>query len=261
MWFWNLSDPNWDPDYERTDAQQKAWVRDHIFANGTKATDDQFRTYLGSVTSSGRTFHPKNGGHRVIKDRLIQMLRADKVPSVKQREPLPPPPTKPPYALGETHIHVNEYWGCLDDANKLSVEITRWDSSNKKIGYLHRTQAGASASASMKSKFENTLVITSELARGGYIQFALGGLQFDTISNLVKTDDEAKKARDSKKLYCFVGGYDPKEGPKCWIRVGRTVVADPKAVRISLPFLPLSSFILTLNSLTGKVADLSTGLL
>lgn len=82
-----------------------------------------------------------------------------------------------------------------------------WDGVGKEIGYMARTQAGASASANMGSKLENLLVITPEWARGGYIQFQLGALGFNT-----KDDTD-----DSKPTHCHWGGYDPRQGPICYV--------------------------------------------
>ena len=105
------------------------------------------------------------------------------------------------------HIHVNEYWDCLDNSDNLSVQVTMWDAVGGQVGYMPRTQAGASASANMGSKLEDQLVITPEWANGGYIQFQLGALQFNT-----KDDTD-----NSKPSYCNWGGWDPREGPTCYI--------------------------------------------
>ncbi len=81
-----------------------------------------------------------------------------------------------------------------------------WDGVGTQIGYMARTQAGASAAAKMGSKLEDQLVITPEWAMGGYIQFQLGALGFNTNDD---TDD-------SKPTHCHWGGYDPRQGPTCW---------------------------------------------
>ena len=80
-----------------------------------------------------------------------------------------------------------------------------WDSTNTKIGYIGRTQAGASGSARMNSKLEDQLIVTPEWANGGYIQFQLGNLNFNT-----KDDKDSKK-----QVYCKVGSFDPARGPNC----------------------------------------------
>ncbi|KAI9785906.1 MAG: hypothetical protein M1839_008172 [Geoglossum umbratile] len=246
VWFWNLSPPETDPDYLAgllstiLPIWQAMWLANHTFPNGTQATQEQLEAMVGSSdsSSSGRTFHPKAGGHTATKDAMIDLLRKDNVPGVKQATPVKPPP-KQPYASGQVHIHILEYWGCLDNDNNLSVDITMWDSASTQIGHMGRTQAGASASAKMGSKLEDQLIVTPEWAKGGYIQFQLGGLQFNTNDN---TDS-------SKPVYCNVGGYDPRQGPRCYIFVGDQVVFDPKAVAIaqmdcffpavSSPLLPL----------------------
>lgn len=124
-------------------AWEAQWIANQTFPNGTKATQDQLEAMVGGSDpySSGRTFHPKYGGHTAIKDGMIAMLRSNSVPGVKQAAPHPPP-AKQPYASGQVHIHVKEYWSCLDAANDLSVEISMWDSTNAQIGYMKRTQAG-----------------------------------------------------------------------------------------------------------------------
>jgi hypothetical protein len=70
------------------------------------------------------------------------------------------------------YIHANE--------DNLSVEITMWDGAGVQVGYMARTQEGASASARMGSKLEDQLVVAPEWADGGYIQFQLGALGFNT---------------------------------------------------------------------------------
>jgi hypothetical protein len=226
VWLWNLSPPEDDPGYTNDLSSQaiwqEEWITNSTFPNGTHATQDQIEAMLGSSSSSGRTFHPKIGGHSAIKEAMIAMLRNNKVPGVKQAAPNPPP-EKQPYASGQVDIHINEYWSCLDDANNLSVEITMWDSTGTQIGYMNRTQAGASASAKMGSKLEDQLIVTPEWAKGGYIQFQLGSLLFNT------NDDRDK----SKPTHCNVGGYDPREGPRCFIpHPPGAPTYDPKAVAI-----------------------------
>jgi hypothetical protein len=229
VWLWNLSPPELDPDYGAPLLNgilsffQERWVANHTFPNGTQATQDQIEAMLGSSGSTGRPFHPKVWGHSAIKDAVIAELRKNKVPGVKLTPPTSPPKQQP-YASGQVHMHVDEYWSCLDNANNLSVEINITDSKGTLIGYMPRKQAGASASARMGSKFEDYLIVTPEWARGGYVQFSLGGFQFNTA------DDKDK----SKPTYCIWGGYNPKEGPKCWI-VDPTggAVQDPDAVAIN----------------------------
>lgn len=243
VWFWNLSPPEDDPDYLNilTDplqpVWQAAWLAGDLYPNGTKATQDQIMAMVGGSNpySSGRTFHPKNGGHTAIKNGMISLLRNNNVPGVKGAAPPPPPLPKQPYASGQVHIHVKEYWGCLDDANNLSVEIEMWDSSGAQIGYIKRTQAGASAYAKMGSKLEDPLIVTPEWAQGGYIQFQLGGLNFNTLND----------KDQSKPVYCNVGGYDPAEGPKCVIATPRgPPIYYPDAVSIAQMdcFFPAVSF-------------------
>ena len=71
VYFWNLTPPEDDDDYAAlsdTDARETAWAENHIFFNGTKATPAQLETLLDSGgSSSGRTFHPKLGGHYASK--------------------------------------------------------------------------------------------------------------------------------------------------------------------------------------------------
>lgn len=251
VWFWNLSPPEDDPNYLNILTQpllpvwQEAWIDSDLYPNGTKATQDQIMAMVGGSNpySSGRTFHPKDGGHTAIKNGMISLLRANNVPGVKGAAPPPAPPAKQPYASGQIHIHVKEYWSCLDDANNLSVEIQMWDSTGAQIGSIQRTQAGASASAKMGSKLEDQLIVTPEWAQGGYIQFQLGGLNFNTLND----------KDQSKPVYCNVGGYDPAEGPKCVIPVPRgPPIIDHNAVSIaqmdcffpavSFPILPPSLF-------------------
>lgn len=231
VWFWNLSPPEDDPDYFNIFIlplqiiHQEMWIQNQTFPNGTQATQEQIEAMVGGSNpySSGRTFHPKDGGHTAIKDGMIALLRENKVPGVKQAAPTTPPKQQP-YASGRVHIHIREFWGCLDDANNLSIEIEMWDSANTQIGYTKRTQAGASASARMGSKLENELVVTPEWAKGGYIQFALGDLQFNT------NDDRD----NTKDVFCNVGGYDPREGPQCYIPVPEGApIYDPDAVAIA----------------------------
>lgn len=57
----------------------------------------------------------------------------------------------------------------------------------------------------MTSKYEDELIVTPEWAQGGYIQFQFGGLNFNTLYDRDK----------NKSVYCNVGGYDPRQGPKC----------------------------------------------
>lgn len=232
VWFWNLSPPEDDPDYLNIltlpllPVYQATWIAGDMFPNGTKATEGEIRAMVGGSNpySSGRTFHPKNGGHTAIKNGMISLLRANKVPGVKGAAPPPPPPPKQPYASGQVHIHVKEYWGCLDDANNLSVEIEMWDSTGAQIGNIKRTQAGASASAKMGSKLEDQLIVTPEWAQGGYIQFQLGGLNFNTLND----------KDQSKPVYCNVGGYDPSQGPKCVVAIPRNPpIYYPDAVSIA----------------------------
>jgi hypothetical protein len=228
VWFWNLSPPSLDPDYTNAGAQytnadaewQHKWVSDYVYPNGTQATTDELKALISDSNpfSTGRTFHPKAVGHTAMKDAMIAFLQANNVPGVKGPPPQASPLTTRPYETGQTHIHVNEYWGCLDDANNLSVDIQMWDSKGQLIGTLPRTQAGAAASARMGSKFENQLIVTPEWAQGGYIQFALGDLMFSSLD-----------LDQSKPSFCKVGGYDPKEGPKC--------VINPPAGRGSIPRL------------------------
>ena len=260
IWFWNLSPPEDDPDFINTVilalqvAWQEEWIANQTFPNGTKATQEQIEAMLdySNPYSSGRTFHPKDGGHTAIKDGIIAILRNNNVPGVKQATPNPPP-VKQPYASGQVHMHINEYWSCLDDANNLSVEITMWDSTNTQIGYMKRTQAGASASARMGSKLEDQLIITPEWANNGYVQFQLGSLQFNTNDD---TDS-------SKPVHCHWGGFDPREGPQCYLPGPTGPIQNPKAVSINqidcyfpaVSFLPFPSLLgtrrLTSRSLTG----------
>lgn len=212
VWFWNLSAREDDPP-KLSEEAQSAWVNKHIFSNGTTATEAQLLAMLpspqGSDSSSGgRAFHPKDRGHMAIKDAMLSLLRKNKVPGIKQATTTVPP-TERPYAMGQIHIHVNEYWGCLDREHNLSVQVVMWDSTGKEIGRQDQTQAGASAAARMRSKLEEHLIISPQWADGGYIQFQLGILHFNTNSDRDKTQPS----------YCNWGGYDPREGPVCVIVV------------------------------------------
>jgi hypothetical protein len=86
------------------------------------------------------------------------------------------------------------------------------------MGYMPRTQAGASASAKRDSKLEDFLIVTPEWASEGSIQFQLGNLQFH-----INDDRES-----SKPVYCSIGGYDPKQGPQYY--VPNSVTGDPTYV-------------------------------
>lgn len=213
VWFWNISPPEDDPDYLNIfdsvllPIYQKNWVDNYAFPNGTIADEQTLISMLGSdVYSSGRTFHPKLGGHVAIKNAAIARLRADNLPGIAPAAPHPTPPKKQPYASGPIHIHVTEAWDCLDDSDNLSVEVTMWDISAQ-IAYLRRTQAGASASAKMVSKLELPLVITPEHGTNvyGYMQFQIGNLGFNS-----KDDTDT-----TKDTWCKSGGWDPRIGPEC----------------------------------------------
>lgn len=194
---------------------------------------------------------------------MIDYLRHNNVPGIKQAAPPPPPPKTQPYTSGQIHIHIREFWDCHDDANNLSVEITMWDGAGVQIGFMKKTQAGASASAWMGSKLEDPLVITPEWANGGYIQFQIGLLGFDTHTD---TDD-------SKPTHCHWGGFDPRDGPTCVVAIPPNPPRYyPDALSInnidcwfpSVSLLPLVSSVwfaekLTNNSPSGMVELLLMG--
>jgi hypothetical protein len=225
VWFWNLNNPADDPDYvDVLDflpgvapildavklANQQMWANNFMFPNGTVPDEQGIINLMGlGGIRTARIFHPKLGGNSAMKDTLLARLRSDKVPGVKDPAP-PPPPPKQPYASGDIHFHVNEYWDCLPDENNLSVEIAMWDSTaptdSHQIGYMARTQAGATQSAQMGSKLEDQLIITPE-HQGDYIQFQLGDLHF-------KSTDE-QDTTQPKKAWCKIGGWDPRGGPTC----------------------------------------------
>lgn len=57
---------------------------------------------------------------------------------------------------------------------------------------------------------------------------------FDTIHNKVNNNNEANKAKAANKPYCFVGGYDPRQGPECFISgPHRAPIPQPDAVAIA----------------------------
>ena len=158
-------------------------------------------------------------------------LRDNNVPGIKPAAPPPPPPEKQPYANGEIHIHINEFWDCNDASDNLSVQITMWDSTSTQIGYLPRTQAGASKSATMGSKLEDELIITPEWAKGGYIQFQLGDLAFDTNIDTLKSNPNGVNKRP---IHCRVGGYNPRQGPRCFLDgPGGPTVPNPGAYALN----------------------------
>lgn len=135
-----------------------------------------------------------------------------------------------------------------------------WDGKGTQIGYMKRTQAGASASAKMGSKLEDLLVITPEWAKGGYIQFQLGALGFNT-------EDDTEYLNPAK-AGCHWGGFDPRQGPVCFVSPGDgAIIPVPGAysknqVDCSFPsvsaskFRVLDGYTLTSNSLTGMVGNL-----
>ncbi|KAL2060154.1 hypothetical protein VTL71DRAFT_9976 [Oculimacula yallundae] len=182
VWFWNMSPPEDDPQYailQDTDLLETAWAQNYTFMNGTQATQGQLLNIISPTGNpydswSGRSFHPKTLGHVAIKDGLIQYLRDSKVPGVKAAPRPSPPLSTQPYASGQVHIHINEYWDCHDNWNNLFVDIDIWDTAGTLIGHLDRTQAGASASARMGSKLEDQLVVTPEWARRVYSISARG---------------------------------------------------------------------------------------
>ncbi|KAN0096837.1 SGNH hydrolase-type esterase domain containing protein [Hyaloscypha variabilis] len=72
VWFWNMSPPEDDPNYaafSATDAHETAWAQNYIFINGTKASQAQLLGLIDPTGGnpydswSGRSFHPKDGGH------------------------------------------------------------------------------------------------------------------------------------------------------------------------------------------------------
>lgn len=219
VWFWNVSDPDQDPDYllslnPLTSAieaiYRELWLNGK-FPNGTAIDDAAMETLLSpNWGSQARTFHPKLGGNQAMKDALIAQLRADNAPGIKPAEPTPPPPKTQPYTSGLVHVHVREYWGCLPNEDNLSVEVNMWDSANKLIGTIKRTQAGATGPLPFGSKLEDYLVITPEWGSNGgdgYVQFSIGNLHFNT------NDDKDKIPG------CKIGaeghGWDPRQGPTC----------------------------------------------
>ena len=75
-----MSPPEDDPDYailQATDPtggdpHETAWAQYHTFINGTQATQAQLMDILNpagnpSDSVSGRSFHPKDGGHMASK--------------------------------------------------------------------------------------------------------------------------------------------------------------------------------------------------
>jgi hypothetical protein len=163
-----------------------------------------------------------------MKDALIQMIRDSGIPGVKAPEGPREPPKDQPYASGEVHMHIYEYWGCKGGhTDKLSVQVELRDRKNQMIGQMRRTQAGVSAPVLVKSSFEQELVITPEWHQGvrsandGWIEFQLGDLKFDTRGK-------------SGGAHCNWGGFDPRQGPTCWIDDGNGgVISMPQAVAIN----------------------------
>jgi hypothetical protein len=211
VWFWLWNPPDDDPDYER----QMAWIQNGTFANGTQASEDYLDAVVGINSGSAfRMFHPKSFGNSAIKDLLIQTFRNDNIPGVKGPAALPPRPGQQPYASGQARIHVIEFKDCHTDPQvDLSVQVEVWDAAGVILGLQPRTQAGAVNPAQVKSKFEDTLVVTPEHAQGGYVQFAIGGLLFDSINNKVDPNDPNPRP----DIFCYVGGWDPTSGPRCVI--------------------------------------------
>lgn len=75
VWFWNMSPPENDPDYavlQDTDGHETAWAQNYTYINGTQATQAQLMDILNPSDNpfdswSGRSFHPKDGGHLASK--------------------------------------------------------------------------------------------------------------------------------------------------------------------------------------------------
>ncbi|KAH7063582.1 SGNH hydrolase-type esterase domain-containing protein [Macrophomina phaseolina] len=202
VWFWNLSPPEIDLSNGNKTQIQEMWLNNQTLPNGDQVTDLDLDDMIAE--DRGRTLRPKYDAHKAIKEAMVKQLRADKVPGVKS-DPVttaaattttrsstttssaiaaPSPTGKQPYASGQVRIHVQEWWGCpsYDDENNLSIAADIWD-NDVNIGSVKHTSAGATAPLSLASKFEQFMVITPEWADGGYVQFALGSLSFNTLNN------------------------------------------------------------------------------
>ncbi|KAL9066984.1 MAG: hypothetical protein Q9161_007228 [Pseudevernia consocians] len=139
--------------------------------------------------------------------------------SIPSATPTPAAPP-PPYATGTCSFHLTETQDCdsneddnlygnvvMKDNNKAIIGSTVIDDSHP-IGYA----MDVGNSYSFSSKLPNPLVITGE-HENDYVQFTYGSLSWQS-----KTPNGGGS--------CTVGGWNPRDGPVCGLRVG-----DQNAVR------------------------------
>lgn len=95
---------------------------------------------------------------------------------------------------------------------------------HKHTNWIHETASRRASFRSDGCRLGDQLIVTPVWVSSGYIQFALGSIQFS-----------ANRDRDaSKSVYCNVGGFDWREGPQCYVSVPRGgPIYNPNAVSIA----------------------------
>ena len=172
-----------------------------------------------------RPFHPRYTGYTSIKNQIIAQLKKDGLPKAKASSPPPPPPPPPPpaYAPGTCSFHLDEWQNCADDASNLFAQITMYDNNKVNIGQTNvvpfKNPLGdpinAGSPLDFQSKLPFALQVTGE-HEDDYVQFNYNGLQWQSKS-------------PSGGASCKVGGWDPRDGPRC---------VRPESDAVSLRFPP-----------------------
>ena len=204
VYLWNLNYP-WqvanqpNPQPENGDGISQQQAIDLFGGNGVTAwIGGSGSGGEGNVPSNGwrlRPFHPRASGYTSIKKAILAQLKSDGLP-------------KKPYEPGTCSFHLDEWQDCNDDYNNLYAIITLYDDKKNKIAETSADkQLGDPINDSdplhFKSKLPYDLVVVGE-HENDYVQFNYNGLQW--------------KSRDtSGPATCSNGGWDPRDGPTCFI--------------------------------------------
>lgn len=173
-----------------------------------------------------RPFHPRYSGYTSIKNNILAQLKADGLPKGPPEPTSPPPP--PPYVQGTCSFHLTETQDCDSNyGNSLYGVVKMYDNAKNVIGQTAQNDdhpigyaMDDGNSYNFSSKLSDPLVITGEHEHD-YVQFTIGALSWQS-----KTPNGGAS--------CTVGGWNPKDGPVCDLKVIENAVSLLRAVRESI---------------------------
>ena len=179
-----------------------------IFIGVTEAANELLRR----STVSGSCISPTTGASDTGRDSPLTLpIGTTTVQSTPQAAPATPtapaPPPQAPFATGSCSFHMTQWDSDADAYDSdgkndgiYGCEVRILDANRNTIGWQVHTQCSSSAPLSVKSKFENPMVVTPE-AQNDYVQFTIGAQSWSSLW------------RGPNDPYCKVGGWDGSDDP------------------------------------------------